>query len=197
MKLIVGLGNPGKKYEKTRHNSGYFVMDLLAKELNVKLDKEKWKALYCQTKIDGEDVILLKPLTFMNDSGQSVKEVVKKYDIEPEEILVIHDDIDLPPGAVRIRPSGGSAGQKGMQSIIDMLGTNEIPRIRIGVGHSEGHDHDLVPDWVLSPLSKEEQEEYEIAISVAKDAARAWISQDMENVMTQYNRRIRKEKEEA
>ncbi len=196
MKLIVGLGNPGKKYQKTRHNSGFIVLDGIAKKLNINIEKEKFSSLIAKTKIKEEQVILMKPLTYMNDSGRAVIEVVKYYDIQKEDILIIHDDMDMVTGALRIKKEGKSGGQKGMQSIIDALGSNEIARIKIGVGHSEIGNHDVVPDWVLSKVPKEEKEIYDKAINNAIDGAIAWVNEDIEKVMSKYNIRIKKEKED-
>lgn len=121
MKLIVGLGNPGKEYEKTRHNSGFLAMDYLADLLHVQINQEKFEALILKTNIDGEQVLLMKPLTYMNLSGKAVAQAVKFYKIDPQDILVLHDDMDLPTGSVRIRKNGSAGGQKGMKNIIDAL----------------------------------------------------------------------------
>ena len=153
MKLIVGLGNPGKEYEKTRHNSGYMALSKLAEEVGAEKPARKFNALCSLVNIDGEKVILMEPLTYMNLSGNAVRAAVDYYHIEPEDILIIHDDMDLPTGSVRIRRSGSAGGQKGMKHIISCLGTDAIARIRIGVGHSQPGNHDIVPDWVLSPVS--------------------------------------------
>lgn len=187
MKLIVGLGNPGKEYEKTRHNSGFMAMDILCDKLNVDLKSKKWNALVEKTNIHGEAVILMKPLTYMNESGNAVIQAVNFYHIEPSDVLVMHDDMDLPTGSLRIRKNGSAGGQKGMKSIIQHLGTSEIPRIRIGVGHSTKGDHEVVPDWVLSPVPKSEKEDFEIALKAAADAAEAWCSETMDIVMNRYN----------
>lgn len=187
MKLIVGLGNPGKEYEKTRHNAGFMVMDKIADTLHVDIQTKKFQALICNTKIDGESVILMKPLTYMNESGQAVIQAVNFYHIDVEDILVIHDDMDLPTGSCRIRKNGSAGGQKGMKSIISHLGTTDIARIRIGVGHSTKGNHDLVPDWVLSPVPKSEKEDFDNAIDSGAKASIAWITQSMDKVMNQYN----------
>ncbi|MBP3892281.1 MAG: aminoacyl-tRNA hydrolase [Solobacterium sp.] len=195
MKLIAGLGNPGKEYRNTRHNSGFMVMDYLLDQFQQPILQEKWNALITKQNVNGENVLLMKPLTFMNRSGDAIQQVAHYYDIEPEDILIIHDDMDLPVGSVRIRKKGSSGGQKGMQSIIDCMGTNEIPRIRIGVGHSK-HEHEEVVDWVLSSVPKEEKEKFEIALKVASEAAYAWINQPMEIVMAKYNLKEKREKED-
>ena len=194
MKLIVGLGNPGKEYKNTRHNSGYRALDKVADTLGVTLTTEKWNSLLAKTTIEDEKVILAKPLTYMNESGKAVQQIASYYDIDTEDILIMHDDIDLPTGSLRIRPNGSSGGQKGMQSIIETLGTNEIARIRIGVGRSEIGNHDIVPDWVLSEIPKSEREEYDHAIDFAAKAAIAWVNEEMEIVMSKYNIRLSEDK---
>ena len=195
MKLIVGLGNPGKEYEKTRHNSGFLAMDLLAEKCNCTITREKWSALIAQVQIQGVSVLLMKPLTYMNDSGRAVAQAVNFYHIKPEDILVIHDDIDLPVGNLRIRQKGSDGGQRGMRSIIQALGTRDIARIRIGVGHSEAGNHKVVPDWVLSPVEKDLREEYQGILQKAADASYAWITTPLEQVMSTYNTKKKPKKE--
>ncbi len=191
MKLIAGLGNPGKEYEKTRHNSGFLAMDYLCRNLGTDITTEKWDALIAKTVIHGESVILMKPLTYMNESGKAVAQAVHFYHIDPSDILILHDDMDLPAGSVRIRKNGSSGGQKGMKSIITALGTEQIARIRIGVGHSEPGVHEEVPDWVLSPVPKAEQEIYQAALKDAAEAAEAWVSEPFDQVMSKYNIRLK------
>jgi PTH1 family peptidyl-tRNA hydrolase len=192
MKLIAGLGNPGKEYANTRHNSGFLAMDRLCEKAGVDLRTEKWNALVAKTNIGGTPVLFMKPLTFMNESGSAVSQAVRFYHIDPKDILVLHDDMDLPTGTVRIRKNGSAGGQKGMKSIIDCLKTSEIARIRIGVGHSRAGEHDLVPDWVLSPVPKAEKEIYETALQDAAEAAYAWVNDTMDNVMNRYNLKPKK-----
>ena len=187
MKLIVGLGNPGKEYEKTRHNSGFMAMDYLSDKMNVSITTKKWNALIGKGNVNGEQVLLMKPMTYMNESGNAVIQAVNFHKIAVEDILVIHDDMDLPTGALRIRKKGSAGGQKGMKSIISHLGTSDFARIRIGVGHSNKGDHSLVTDWVLSPVPKAEQADFEHTLKMAADAAYAWIDQPMDLVMNNYN----------
>ena len=187
MKLIAGLGNPGREYAATRHNSGFMAMDYLLDKLGVTLSQEKWHALIATVRIEGEPVLLMKPLTYMNESGRAVAEAVNFYHIEPEDILIMHDDMDLPVGSLRIRTKGSSGGQKGMKSIQQCLGTSDIARIRIGVGHSTRGQHEQVPDWVLSPVP-------EHTLKQAAEAAYAWAYLPMEKVMA-YNIREKKQKE--
>ena len=187
MKLIVGLGNPGKEYEKTRHNSGFMALDLLADKCGVMNFSEKWNAMVANVRINGQAVVLMKPLTFMNLSGSAVSQAVRFYQIDPEDIMVMHDDMDLPVGSLRIRKKGSSGGQKGMKNIIDCLGTSDIPRIRIGVGHSTAGKHEDVPDWVLSPVAKADSDKFQTALQGACDAAYAWVSDPLDAVMSKYN----------
>ena len=191
MKLIAGLGNPGKEYEKTRHNAGFMAMDKLCDKCHVDMHTEKWNALIANTVIEGEKVLLMKPLTYMNESGSAVAQAVNFYKIAPEDILIMHDDMDLPTGSVRIRKNGSGGSQKGMKSIINALKTSEIARIRIGVGHSEKGNHDLVPDWVLSPVPKAEQDIFDKALQDGAEAAYAWVSQPFDKVMNTYNIKVK------
>ncbi|MBQ7992882.1 MAG: aminoacyl-tRNA hydrolase [Solobacterium sp.] len=195
MKLIAGLGNPGKEYQNTRHNSGFMAIDLLADRLGVSISTNKFNAMIAQTRIEGQPVLLMKPLTYMNESGSALSQAVSFYKIEPQDILVLHDDMDLPVGSVRIRKKGSAGGQKGMKSIISCLKTDEIARIRIGVGHSQKGNHEIVPDWVLSPVSKADREVFDTALKAAAEAAYAWVSEDMDKVMSRYNIKVKEEKE--
>ena len=191
MKLIVGLGNPGKEYEKTRHNAGFMALDKLADKLGVSVTTAKWNALIAVTRIEGQAVVLMKPLTYMNLSGSAVSQAVQFYKIENCDILVMHDDMDLPVGSLRIRKKGSSGGQKGMESILSSLQTKDINRIRIGVGRDKTRDHDEVPDWVLSPIPKAEQEACNAAITGASLAAYAWVHEPMDIVMSKFNMKVK------
>ena len=184
MKLIVGLGNPGAQYEKTRHNSGFMAIQKLAEKCNASNASQKFNARVAIVRIQNEQVLLMEPTTFMNESGQAVIQAVNYYHIDTSDILVMHDDMDLPVGAVRIREKGSSGGQKGMKSIIEHLHTENIARIRIGIDHDTRHD---VPDYVLSPVSKSEWPQYEEALNTAAEAAYAWITTPMQKVMSLYN----------
>lgn len=152
--LVVGLGNPGSKYEYTRHNAGFMVLDYIAKILKIKINVSKFKSLFSAAKIGKEDVILLKPQTFMNLSGESVFECMQYYNISPERLIVIFDDVSLDIGTIRIRRSGSSGGHNGVKSIINLIGTDNFPRIKIGVG--EKPDRWDLPSWVLSRFSESE-----------------------------------------
>ena len=195
MKLIVGLGNPGKEYEKTRHNSGYMALAKLAENVGASVTSNKFQALTAAAMIGGEKVLLMEPLTFMNLSGNAVRAAADYYKIDPQDILILHDDMDLPVGSVRIRPKGSSGGQKGMKHIIACMGTDEIARIRIGVGHSRRGDHEEVPDWVLSPVAKADRDLFDNAIDTAARAAEAWVTQPLDRVMSQYNLKVKPEGE--
>ena len=152
--LVVGLGNPGSKYEYTRHNAGFMVLDYIAKILKIKINVSKFKSLFSAAKVGKEDVILLKPQTFMNVSGESVFECMQYYNISPERLIVIFDDVSLDIGTIRIRRSGSSGGHNGVKSIINLIGTDNFPRIKIGVG--EKPDRWDLPSWVLSRFSESE-----------------------------------------
>lgn len=183
MKLIVGLGNPGKKYEKTRHNMGFMVVDLFADVTGIDIDKEAFNGLLGRGKFLNEDVILLKPQTFMNLSGNCVQQVVHFFKIDIEDIIIVYDDMALPPGTMRMRLSGSSGGQKGMQNIIEMLGTEEIKRIRIGIGEPE---FDSI-DYVLSKPTKDEQVLIDEAINRAVDALKESVRSNFQKAMSLYN----------
>ena len=153
--LVVGLGNPGKKYENNRHNTGFRVMDALCSKHSVRCDRSKFHALTGEAVLGGHRCLLMKPQTFMNASGDAVAEAADFYKIPPEHVLVIFDDISLPVGALRIRPKGSAGGQNGVKSIITMMGSEQFPRIKVGVGAKPHPDYDLA-DWVLSNVTEEE-----------------------------------------
>ena len=184
MKLIVGLGNPGKKYEHTRHNMGFDTVNLFAELAKIDIDKEAFKGLVGRGKVFDEDVYLLKPQTFMNLSGESVREIVNYFKIDINDVIIIYDDMALEPGKIRLRASGSSGGHKGMQNIIDQLGTEEIKRIRIGIGEST----DDTIDYVLSKPLKEERPLIDEAIKNAVEALKEILKSNFEKAMTNFNR---------
>lgn len=186
MKLIVGLGNPGKEYENTRHNSGFKVLDAIAKECNVDITQKKFKALIANTRIGSESVLLMKPQTYMNLSGEAVIQAVNFYHLDPSDILVIYDDLDLPVGKIRLRQKGSAGGQNGMKNIIAHLHTNEFDRIRVGIGKDPRVP---VVDWVLGKIRKEELQDYEQAVSLAKDAAIYSCSHTFTDTMSNFNKK--------
>lgn len=185
MKLIVGLGNPTVKYEKTRHNVGFEVIDALADKYNITLDVIKHKGMYGKGKIDGQSVILLKPMTFMNLSGESVILVSKYYKIAPEDVIVIYDDINLDVGRLRIREKGSAGGHNGMKNIITHLGTEGFPRIRVGVG-MKPPKMDLA-DYVLSHFSEDEQALMNQGYDKACEALKLLLLDDIPQAMNKYN----------
>ena len=183
MILIVGLGNPGKKYALTRHNMGFRVIDLLSDEAGIDVDKEVFNGLLGRGKIFNEDVLLFKPTTFMNLSGTAVQQVVHYFKINTEDIIVCYDDMALEPGVIRMRIQGSSGGQKGIQNIIDNLGTDKIKRIRIGIGEPK----DNAIDYVLSKPLKEEAPLIDDAINRAVEALKEALKSSFEKAMTKYN----------
>lgn len=186
MKLIVGLGNIGKEYEKTRHNAGFCVMDEIAKELGCELSQKKFKALYTTVKVKQESILLMKPQTYMNLSGEAVREAMKFYQIDPKDLLVIYDDMDLPVGKIRIRENGSAGGQNGMKNIIKMIGTQDFARIRVGIGKDARIP---VVDYVLGKFRKDEIADFESAVKQAKEAAIFSIDHTIAETMNAYNRK--------
>lgn len=186
MKLIVGLGNPGKEYENTRHNAGFAVLDAIAKECNVEVTQKKFKALIALTRIQGEQVLLMKPQTYMNLSGEAVSEAMKFYRLQPKDLLVIYDDMDMPVGKIRLREKGSAGGQNGMKNIIAHLHTQEFDRIRVGIGKDPRVP---VVNWVLGKIRKEEQEDFQKAVENARDAALFSIKNTFIDTMSRYNKK--------
>lgn len=185
--LVVGLGNPGKQYENTRHNAGFMAVDSLAAHYGVKLDRLRFKSLCGQARTsDGQRLLIMKPTTFMNLSGQAVMEAMQFYKIPPERVLVIFDDISLEPGKLRIRRSGSDGGQKGMKNIIYLSGSDAFPRIKIGVGAKPHPDYDLA-DWVLSRFSKAEMTAVTDVIANVPDITELIASGSIDKAMGKYN----------
>ena len=185
MYIIVGLGNPGDKYEKTRHNVGFNVIDLLAKEYSIDVSKIKHKALIGEGRVGTEKVILVKPMTYMNLSGESVADICNYYNIDLENLIVIYDDIDLDVGKIRIRKKGSGGTHNGMRSIIKCLGSGDFPRVRVGVSKPmKGQD---LADFVLSRFRKEEQADLEIGLEKAYKAVEAMIKENVDIAMNKYN----------
>lgn len=183
MKLIVGLGNPGKEYEMTRHNCGFRVIDSFADSFGIDIDKEDFKGIYGRTKYNGEDIIIFKPLTYMNLSGTAVQEIVHYFKIDINDIVVVYDDLAIKPGQIRIRLNGSSGGQKGMQNIIENLNTENIKRIRIGIGEPQ---FDTI-DWVLGKPSGDDAKKIDGAIEQAVKAIREFLIHDFQNAMSKFN----------
>lgn len=184
MKLIVGLGNPGNEYTNTRHNMGFMVIDKILNELNLNFTKNKHKGVYVQTKIKGNDVIILKPMTYMNLSGDSIKEVMNYFKINVDDILVIYDDMDTNVGSLRLRLSGSAGGHNGLKSIIANLGTDKFKRIRVGIGKDPQID---IINYVLGKPKKEDLDKIDEATTKAMKAAIDFVSIPFDKVMSMYN----------
>ncbi len=184
--LVVGLGNPGDKYLYTRHNAGFLTLDYIAEKAGVKVDRSKFKALTSEAVIGGKRVLLMKPQTFMNLSGEAVRGAADFYKIAPENVTVICDDINLAPGKLRIRKKGSDGGQKGLRSIIEHLGSDAFPRIRMGVGAKPHPEYDLA-DWVLGEFPKADRELFFTAMGNASDALPLIIGGDIDKAMSQFN----------
>ena len=184
--LIVGLGNPDKKYENTRHNCGWMAIDHLADKLGCKVNKIKFKSFVGECRINNKRAMLMKPTTYMNNSGQAVVEAMNFYKLPPENVIVIFDDISLDVGKMRIRQKGSDGGQKGMRSIIYLSGKDTFPRIKIGIGAKPNPDWDLA-DWVLSRFSKDEGKLLEEMFDNAADAIALMVAGKIDRAMNLYN----------
>lgn len=184
--MVVGLGNPGKDYEFTRHNAGFLTLDHIAVEEDIEIKKLKYKALIGDTVISGHRCLLVKPQTFMNNSGEAVREISQFYKIPPEKIIVIFDDISLPCGKLRIRRKGTDGGHNGIKSIIYHLNSDNFPRIKIGVGAKPHPDYNLA-DWVLSTLKKDEMEELKKAITKASEVLPFMLDGEIDKAMNKAN----------
>ena len=184
--LIVGLGNPGPEYAKTRHNVGFRCLDLLAEKLGVLVDKAKFQGLYGQTDYHGNRLYLLKPLTYMNMSGRSVLQLSAFFQVPPQRIIVLFDDISLEPGRLRVRPNGSAGGHNGIKSIIAELGSQEFPRVKLGVGAKPHPDFDLAA-WVLSTFSAQEEKALLVSLENGAQAALTIIDQGTAAAANNFN----------
>ena len=184
--LIVFLGNPGAKYAGTRHNCGFMTADIVEKNTGANINKLRFSALTARCTLGGESVLLMKPQTYMNLSGDAVIQAVNFYKIPPEHVLVVSDDISLPAGKLRVRRSGSAGGHNGLKSIIARLGTDAFPRIKIGVGSPDNPDYDM-PDWVLGKLNGTDGKLVEDAITRAADALESYIRDGAEKTMSKFN----------
>ena len=193
MYIIAGLGNPGRKYENTRHNMGFIAVDLLAEKYGIKVDKIKFKALVGEGRIAGRKVLLVKPQTYMNLSGESIREVMSFYTEGIENIIVIYDDIDIPTGTIRVRKKGSAGTHNGMRNIVYLIQDDNFPRIRVGIGSDKKVD---LINYVTGGVTKGEKELLEGALVKAADAAAAIVEKGIEKAMNEYNVRPKKEKEE-
>lgn len=194
MYIIVGLGNPGKKYENTRHNMGFIAIDLLAEEFGIKVDKIKFKALVGEGWIAGQKVVLVKPQTYMNLSGQSVMEIMNFYKEDIENLIVIYDDIDIPTGTIRLRKKGSAGTHNGMRNIVYLLKDDGFPRIRVGIGTEKKVD---LINYVTGGVSKGEKELLEDALTRASKAAACIVEKGIEKAMNEYNIKAKKEKKKS
>ncbi len=185
MKAIIGLGNPGKDYQRTRHNLGFMAVDEIAKSLNVNLTKIKFKSVYADINYKGEKILLVKPQTYMNNSGEAVRDLMNFYKLNPEDIIVIYDDVDIEFAGVRVRMKGSGGSHNGMKSIITQIKSDQFPRIRVGVGKK--HQSQDLANFVLSAFSKDEMDEIEIAIKNAGEAALTFVSKGIDIAMNAYN----------
>ena len=184
--LVVGLGNPGSKYEWTRHNMGFLVVDELAERLSIPVQRLKFKALTNTAVLGGKSVLLMKPTTYMNLSGEAVGQAARFYKIPPERVLVISDDVALPQGKLRVRRSGSAGGHNGLKNIISHLGTDQFPRIKVGVGQKPSPDSDMV-NWVLGTFTGQDRKVMEEAISRAADAVTVLLQHGIDQAMASYN----------
>ncbi len=194
MKLIVGLGNPGRRYAETRHNLGYQTVDLLARRWNVAVTREKFSGLVDRASVGGQEVMLLKPTTFMNRSGESVLAAWQFYKLPLSDLMVVMDDLSLPVGRVRVRRSGSAGGHKGLADIIRRLGSDEVARVRIGIGPA---DRDEAVDHVLSRADEDDAPLLAEAVAVAADAVTCWIREGVESAMNRFNGPLAREDESS
>jgi len=185
LKLIVGLGNPGSEYEHTRHNIGFEVIDALSEANGLPLDKLKFNAQFGKGKIEGMDILLVKPLTYMNLSGEALSPIMNFYQVTIEDILVVYDDLDLPIGKIRLREKGSAGGHNGIKSIIQHLGSQDFKRIRVGIGRPSGREK--VIDYVLKRFNKEDQPTVDSAVDQSRQACEEWLTTPFLKVMNAYN----------
>ncbi len=192
MYIIAGLGNPGKKYENTRHNMGFIACDLLAEKYDIRVNKLKFKALTGEGRIAGQKVLILKPQTYMNLSGESVRQALEYYREEPEHLIVIYDDIDIPTGSIRIRKKGSAGTHNGMRNILYQIQSEDFPRIRVGIG--SGKQENLI-SYVTGGVGREEKQLLEDALTRAAEAAACIVEKGIEKAMNEYNVRPKKQNE--
>ena len=184
--LLVGLGNPGTQYENTRHNVGFLVADELAERQNAPIQRLKFKALTNLLTISGEKVLVMKPVTYMNLSGEAVRQAVDFYKIPPERVLVVSDDTALAVGRLRIRKGGSAGGHNGLKNIIQHLGSDQFPRIKVGVGEKPHPDYDMA-DWVLGKFQGEDRKTMDVAVKRAADAVECFLREGPDKTMSRFN----------
>ncbi|EST51748.1 peptidyl-tRNA hydrolase [Brevibacillus panacihumi W25] len=185
MKVVIGLGNPGKKYEDTRHNAGFMAIDKISENWGIPVSSNKFRALIGEGRAQGEKVLLVKPQTYMNLSGESIAEILRFYKLTPDDLVVIFDDLDLPTGQLRLREKGSAGGHNGIKSMIQHLGTQEFKRIKVGIGRPEPGRS--VSDYVLQSFPSGERKEIDEAVSRAADAADMWVREPFLKVMNHFN----------
>lgn len=190
-RLIVGLGNPGAEYEGTRHNIGFAVVDALAAQLELRFEKDRAHALTAWGRWRGRPFGLAKPLSFMNRSGDPVRALLREQGLGPEDLLVVLDDLSLPPGTIRLRQGGSAGGHNGMQHIIDRLGTDAVPRLRVGIG--DDYRRGRQADYVLSPVPRDEVPLMEEAVVTAREAALTFVHEGLVTAMNRYNKKVKGE----
>jgi PTH1 family peptidyl-tRNA hydrolase len=183
--LVIGLGNPGRQYLKHRHNVGFMLLDRFADVLSTRFSRLQASALIAQGNFEDSKVILAKPQTYMNLSGRAVRGLVRYHKVPLEKIIIAHDDLDLPLGTIRIRPDGGSGGQKGLVSVLEYLGTDQFPRMRMGIGRPPGQMQ--APDYVLQNFNSGEMTHIDVMLSKAVEALEEWIMHGLEACMNKYN----------
>ncbi len=186
--LVVGLGNPGRSYRLNRHNAGFLVLDRLAEQLGIAFSRLQGKALVTDARFAGRHLILAKPQTYMNESGQAASALIRFYKIPLDQLLIVHDDLDLPPGTLRMRPGGGAGGQKGLGSIIQQLGTQEFPRLRIGIGRPPGRMDPAA--YVLQNYSADELESLPGILDQSVEAILAFVEEGLQTAMNRHNREV-------
>lgn len=186
-RLVVGLGNPGKEYQRTPHNLGFRVVDRLAESVGARLERPEARSLTAHTEIEGQPVVLAKPLTYMNLSGLAVRELLRKFEAGPESLLVVYDEVDLPAGSVRIRERGGAAGHHGLESILSAIGTDEFLRVRLGI--APDHPVEDGAAYVLRQFSRSEMPQVEELVERAAQAVRVILRDGPARAMTEFNRR--------
>jgi PTH1 family peptidyl-tRNA hydrolase len=186
VKVIVGLGNPGSEYAHTRHNIGFEVIDYLSEQESIRLTKNKFNALFGKGKIGDTDVLLVKPLTYMNASGEAVGPLLHFFKLDTADLLVIQDDMDLPIGKIRLRQKGSAGGHNGIKSVIQHVGTQEFARIKVGIGHPQ-HTREAVVRYVLQGFQGDDRAAIDAAIERSTSAVKAWLTQPFSQVMNMYN----------
>lgn len=185
--LLVGLGNPGQKYERTRHNAGFIAADHIAAKCGVKVDRSKYHALICELNLGGARGIIMKPETFMNNSGVAVAEAARFYNIPPERIIVLHDEISFDPGIFRIRRKGSAGGHNGLKSIIEHVGSQDFPRLKLGVGQKPNPEYDLA-DWVLGKFPEDDLAKLRSRLDDVYSAVELIIKGDIDTAMNRYSK---------